>query len=164
MPKAPVVSRSVWRTVKRATLLIAVIGLCLGAFAAGFAANMPMVISHLPRLSTTTPKPSSTPEEVIRQFIEAAHRHDMPAVIALYHPEVRKRLNGHDIDMDIVEDLHEYGQEAVRSLETHIESVEEDYSAKAIVTLRIPNTNKSDTGAIYLRQFQGVWYLLRTEI
>ena len=60
----------------------------VGAFAAGFAANMPMVISHLPRLSTTTPKPSDTPEEVIRQFIEAAHRHDIPAVIALYHPRM----------------------------------------------------------------------------
>ena len=164
VPKAPVVSRSMWRTVKHTALLIAVIGLCLGAFAAGFAMNMPLVISHLPRLSTTPPKPSSTPEEVIRQFVEASHRRDIPAIVALYHPEVRKRLNGYEVDDEIAEVLYEYGAEAVRPLETHIESVQEETTAKAIITLRIPNTNRTETGTIHLRKFENVWYLINSQI
>ena len=125
---------------------------------------MPVVISHLPRLSTTPPKPSSTPEEVIRQFVEASHRRDIPAIVALYHPEVRKRLNGYEVDDEIAEVLYEYGVEAVRPLETHIESVQEETTAKAIITLRIPNTNRTETGTIHLRKFENVWYLINSQI
>lgn len=165
-PPLPVPPKTVdrWKTARRVLLTLLVVVLCAGAFSGGFALNMPVVISHLPRVTTKTPEPSSTPEEVIRQFIDAAHRHDLPAIIALYHPEVRKRLDGYDVDNEIAEELYEYNQQAVRSLETHIESIEEETTAKAIITLRIPNTDKTESGTIHLRKFEDTWYLVDTQI
>ncbi len=146
-----------WKSVRRVALTLFVLILCVGSFAGGFALNMPMVISHLPRLTTKTPEPSSTPEEVIRQYMNAIHRHDKPAIIALYHPEVRKKLSGYDVD--IADNLYRYNRDAVQPLETHIESVQEDTTAKAIITLRIPNTDKTDSRTIRLRKFENIWYL-----
>ena len=53
-----------WKGVRRVLFSLLVVILCAGSFAGGFALNMPMVISHVPRLTTKTPEPSSTPEEV----------------------------------------------------------------------------------------------------
>lgn len=153
-----------WKTARRVLLTLLVLLLCAGSFAGGFALNMPMVISHVPRLTTKTPEASSTPEEVIRQFIAAAHRQDKPAIIALYHPEVRKRLSGYDVDLDLVEDLYEYNKDAVQPLETTIESIQEETTAKAIITLRIPNTDKTESGTMHLRKFENTWYLVDTQI
>ena len=153
-----------WKGVRRVALTLLVIMLCAGSFAGGFALNMPMVISHLPRLTTTTPEPSSTPQEAIRQFIAAAHRHEKPALIRFYHPEVRKRLSEYEIDVDFAEDLYQYNKYAVQPIETHIESVQEETTATAIITLRIPNTDKTESGTIHLRKFEDNWYLVDIQI
>ena len=68
------------------------------------------------------------------------------------------------MDIDLVEDLYRYNKEAVQPLETHIESIQEDSTAKAIITLRIPNTDKTETGTIFLRKFENTWYLVDTQI
>lgn len=164
LPVVPTKTPDRWKTVRRVALTLLVFVLCAASFAGGFALNMPMVISHVPRLTTKTPEPSSTPEDVIRQFIAAAHRQDKPAIIALYHPEVRKRLSGYDVDLDLVEDLYRYNKDAVQPLETSIESVQEETTAKAIITLRIPNTDKTESGTIHLRKFENTWYLVDTQI
>ena len=164
LPPEPTKKPDRWKGVRRVLLTLFVLLLCAGSFAGGFALNMPMVISHVPRLTTKTPEPSSTPEEVIRQFIAAAHRQDKPAIIALYHPEVRKRLSGYDIDLDLVEDMYRYNKDAVQPLETSIESIQEETTAKAIITLRIPNTDKTESGTMHLRKFENTWYLVDTQI
>ena len=164
LPPDPPKTNDRWRTARRVALTLLVCILCAGAFAGGFALNMPMVISHVPRLTTKTPAPSRTPEEVITQFITAAHRHDKPAIVELYHPEVRKRLSSYDIDFDLIDHLYEYNKQAVQPLETSIESIQEETTAKALITLRIPNTDKTESGTFLLRKYENTWYLMDTQI
>jgi len=49
---------------------------------------MPLVVVAL--ASTTAQAAPSSPEEVVRAYAEAANRHDVDALLALYAPGVRK--------------------------------------------------------------------------
>ena len=152
-----------WKTVRRVALTLLVLVLCAGAFAGGFALNMPLVVSHLPKLTKNLPEPSNTPEQAIEQYFKAAYRHDIPAVIAMYHPEVRQHVS-EDIDrLDIVNDIYEYNTQAVEPIETHLDSIQEERTAKAYMTLRLPHSKEQETGLVLLRQFENAWYIMNVD-
>ena len=164
-PLPPESSKKVdrWKGVRRVFLTLLVLLLCAGSFAGGFALNMPLVVSHLPKLTKTLPEPSNTPEQAIDSYFKAAQRHDIPSVLAMYHPEVRKSISD-DIDrLDVVNDIYEYNAQAVEPIEFHLDSLQEERTAKAYMTLRLPHSNEQETGLILLRQFEDAWYIMNID-
>lgn len=152
-----------WKGVRRVVLTLFALILCAGSFAGGFALNMPLVVSHLPKLTKSTPEPSNTPEQAIEQYFEAVYRHDIPAIIAMYHPEVRQEVSDDVNKLDVVNDIYEYNKQAAKPVETHLDSVQEDRTAKAFMTFRLPNSGKQESGMILLRQFENAWYIMNVD-
>lgn len=152
-----------WKGVRRVSLTLFVLLLCAGSFAGGFALNTPLVVSHLPKLTSSTPEPSNTPEQAINQYFEAAYRHDIPAVIAMYHPEVRQKVSNDVDNLDIVNDIYEYNKQAAQPVKTHLDSIQEERTAKAIMTLRLPGSDEQESGMILLRQFDNAWYIMNVD-
>ena len=163
LPPEPPKKVDRWKGARRVALTFLVLLLCAGAFTGGFALNMPMVISHVPKLTKTLPEPSSTPEQAIESYFKAAQRHDIPAVLAMYHPEVRQYVS-EDVDrLDVVNDIYEYNAQAIQPIETHLDSLQEERTAKAYMTLRLPHSNEQETGLVLLRQFENAWYIMNVD-
>lgn len=138
----------------RVLLFLLVLFLCTGAFAGGFLLNTPNMLANLPG-QLTKAIPTSSPEQVIQQLMAAIIRNDKSAVIALYHPEQRKDLNSYQIDF--VDDFQRYANNAANPITSKIESVQEEATAKALVT--ISYNNRAETVTVRLRKFEHQWYL-----
>lgn len=148
-----------WKGVRRVLLTLLVLPLCAGSFAGGMALNTPNVLAKLPGI-VTEQIPTSTPEQVIQQLIAAIIRNDKAAVIALYHPEQRKELNNYHIDF--VDDFQRYTKDAAHPLTAKVESVQENATAKALVT--ISYSDRAETATVRLSKFENQWYLIQFDI
>lgn len=104
--------------------------------------------------------PTSSPEQVIQQLMAAIIRNDKSAVIALYHPEQRKDLNSYQIDF--VDDFQRYTKDTAHPLTAKIENVQEDSTAKALVT--VSYNDRTETATVRLRKFESQWYLEQFDI
>lgn len=151
----PKPASTVWRKVKRAALVIGVVLVAIIGFAAGFAANIPSVSSNLPFPSTPA-KPSNTPEDVLRQLVEAIPRKDWQRVLDLYHPIIRKKIRLSSIEMQV----HDIAYAFKRGVtpQVRIEGIEAESKMKVFVSV-IVNEQKVDTELINLWQDGEHWFI-----
>ena len=159
LPPEPTKKVDRWKGVRRVFLTLLVVLLCAGSFAGGMALNTPNVLAKLPGI-VTEQIPTSSPEHVIQQLMAAIIRNDKAAVIALYHPEQRKDLSSYQIDF--VDDFQRYTKDAAHPLTAKVESVQENATAKALVT--ISYIDRAETATVRLSKFENQWYLVQFDI
>lgn len=54
-----------------------------------------------------------------------------------------------NITLDVVNDIYEYNTQAIEPIETHLDSLQEERTAKAYMTLRLPHSHEQESGMLF---------------